>query len=154
LSAVGGGEPAPLTLNASLPYGFSAGAVVAPLTTTVYYIGVGADGDSSLFRLEEVNGPAFAAPEELVPDVENMQLLYGIDPNGTQTASAYVTADQVGATAVVSIQVALVVASAPGAKPPQAIPLPNLLGNTVTAPADNRLRKTFFANISLRDGAH
>ena len=146
-----------VTLNAGLPgVGFSAGAVVAPLTTTIYYIGTGSDGDASLWRLEQVNGgPNFAAPEELVPDVENMQVLYGVDSNPpTQTATAYVTADQVGVLNVVSIQVAVLVASPPGNK---LVPVPppfNLLGTQVTVPADNRSRQVFYATINLRDAVN
>ena len=147
-----------VTLNAGLPgVGFSTGAVVTPLTTSIYYIGVGSDGDSSLFRLEEANGgPGFnpPGPEELVPDIENMQVLYGIDTAGTQTASAYVTADQVGAINVVSIQVALLVASPPSTRSlPPAAPY-NLLGNAVTAPVDNRMRQVFYATINLRDAVN
>lgn len=146
-----------VNLNAGLPgVGFSAGAVVAPLTTTIYYIGTGSDGDASLWRLEQVNGgPNFAAPEELVPDVENMQVLYGVDSNPpTQTATAYVTADQVGTLNVVSIQVAVLVASPPGNK---LVPVPppfNLLGTQVTVPGDNRSRQVFYATINLRDAVN
>ena len=32
---------------------------------------------------------------ELAPDIEAMQILYGVDTTGTQTVSQYVTADQV-----------------------------------------------------------
>jgi len=127
---------------------------VTPLTTTVYYIGVGSDGDASLWRLEQVNGPAFGAPEELVPDVENMQVLYGIDPNGTQTAAAYVTADQVGAVNVVGVEVALLVASPPSTRPMPVAPPYNLLGTLVTAPADNRSRQVFYATINVRDAVN
>jgi type IV pilus assembly protein PilW len=140
-----------VTLNAGVPIGFSAGALVTPLTTTIYYIGVGSDGDSSLFRLEQVNGgPGFInPPEELVPDIENMQVLYGIDPTGTQTAAAYVPANQAGVTNVVSIQVALLVASpAAGKQVPAAAPY-NLLGTQVTVPADNRSRRVFCATLEL-----
>jgi type IV pilus assembly protein PilW len=161
VAAVANGAPANVNLNGALPIGFSAGALVTPLTTTVYYIGTGSDGDSSLWRLEQVNGPAFAAPEELVPDVENMQVLYGIDPAGTQTAAAYVTADQVGATNVVSIQVALLVASPPGNKPVVVPPAFNMLGTpagappvAVTVPGDNRSRQVFYATINLRDAVN
>jgi type IV pilus assembly protein PilW len=146
-----------VNLTAGLPgVGFSAGAVVAPLTTTVYYIGTGSDGDASLWRLEQVNGgPNFAAPEELVPDVENMQVLYGVDSNPpTQTATAYVTADQVGTLNVVSIQVAVLVASPPGNK---LVPVPppfNLLGTQVTVPGDNRSRQVFYATINVRDAVN
>jgi type IV pilus assembly protein PilW len=158
VASVGSGAGAAVALGGALPWGFSAGALVQPLSTTVYYLGVGSDGDSALFRLEQVNGPSlpgFSAPEELVPDVENMQVLYGIAPTGIPAASAYVTADEIGASDnVVSIQVSLLVASPPGSKPPQAVPNFNLLGNAVTAPTDNRLRKVFFATINLRDAVN
>jgi type IV pilus assembly protein PilW len=154
VTAVAPGAPSSVSFNAGLPVGFSAGALVAPLTTTVYYIGTGSDGDSSLWRIEQVNGPGFAAPEELVPDVENMQVLYGIDPTGTQTAAAYVTANQVGAVNVVSIQLALLVASPLGTKPVPGLPPYNLLGTLVTVPADNRLRQVFNATINLRDAVN
>ena len=155
-----GGLPVGATavnLNAGLPgVGFSAGAIVAPLTTVIYYIGTGSDGDSSLWRLEQLNGgPAFAPPEELVPDVENMQVLYGVDSNPpTQTATAYVTADQVGPLNVVSLQVALLVASPPGNKPVPAPPAFNMLGTGVTVPGDNRSRQVFYATINLRDAVN
>jgi len=154
VAAVVNGAPANISLNGgALPVGFSAGALVAPLTTTVYYIGVGSDGDSALFRLELPNG----ATQELVPDVENMQLLYGIDAAGTQTAGAYVTADQVGTSNVVSIQVALLVASPPGNKPGAARPPLVMIGTPparVTVPRDNRSRKVFSATINLRNAVN
>jgi len=147
-----------VTLNAGVPVGFSAGAIVTPLTTTIYYIGVGSDGDSSLFRIEQVNGgPGFTTnpPEELVPDIENMQVLYGIDPAGTQTAAAYVTADQVGVLNVVSIQVALLVASpAAGKQVPGLVPFYTLLGTQVTPPVDNRSRQVFYATLNLRNAVN
>jgi type IV pilus assembly protein PilW len=145
-----------VALNAGLPgVGFSAGAVVAPLTTTVYYIGTGSDGDASLWRIEQVsNVPDFAQPEELVPDVENMQVLYGIDPTGTQTAAAYVTGDLLGAANVVSIQVALLVASAPATKPVVPVAAYTLLGTAVPVPADNRVRQVFNATINLRNAVN
>jgi type IV pilus assembly protein PilW len=144
-----------VSLNAGLPgVGFSAGAVVAPLTTTIYYIGVGSDGDASLWRLEQLNGPGFGAPEELVPDIENMQVLYGIDPGGTQTAAAYVTADQVAGNNVVSIRVALLVASPPSNKPPAAPAAYNVAGTAVAVPWDYRRRQVFYATINLRDAVN
>ena len=150
VAAIANGAPANVTLSGALPVGFSAGALVAPLTTAIYYIGVGSDGDSALFRLELPNG----GTQELVPDVENMQLLYGIDAAGTQTAGAYVTADQVGTSNVVSIQVALLVASPPGNKPGAARPPLVMIGTPparVTVPRDNRSRKVFSATINLRN---
>jgi type IV pilus assembly protein PilW len=146
--------PNSVTLNNALPLGFAAGALVTPLTTTVYYIGTGSDGDSSLWRLDQVNG--VFTPEELVPDVENMQVLYGIDPAGTGTASAYVTANLIGGFNVVSIQVALLVASPPGNKPVPPPPAFNMVGTPptqVTVPGDNRARQVFYATINLRNAS-
>jgi type IV pilus assembly protein PilW len=146
--------PNSVTLNNALPLGFAAGAFVTPLTTTVYYIGTGSDGDSSLWRLEQVNG--VFTPEELVPDVDNMQVLYGIDPAGTGTASAYVTADRIGGFNVVSIQVALLVASPPGNKlvpPPPAFNMVGTPPTQVTVPGDNRARQVFYATINLRNAS-
>ena len=83
-----------------------------------------------------------------------MQVLYGIDPTGTQTAAAYVPANQVGANNVVSIQVALLVASpAAGQQVPVAAPY-NLLGTQVTVPADNRARQVFYATLNLRNAVN
>ncbi|MBV9726341.1 MAG: PilW family protein [Gammaproteobacteria bacterium] len=146
-----------VTLADALTLGFAAGAFVTPLTTTVYYIGTGSDGDSSLWRLEQINGafpaPGPQSPEELVPDVENMQVLYGIDPAGTGTASAYVTANNIGGFNVVSIQIALLVASPPQNKPVAAPPAFNLVGTLLTVPGDNRARQVFYATINLRNAS-
>ena len=151
-TGVGGAAPAAVTFGGALPVGFSAGALVSPVSTTVYYVGVGSDGDASLWRLEQVNGPGFTA-EELVPDIENMQVLYGIDGSGTQTASAYVTADTVGTTNVVSLQIAVLAASPPGGTPVKQQKY-TLLGTTITAPADFRMRHVFTATINLRNAVN
>ncbi len=143
-----------------MPLPFQAGALVSPVMTVVYYIGVGADGDGALKRLElsngTVNGAQIFTDEELVPGVENMQVLYGIDSTGTQAASAYVTADQVADfDSVVSVKVAVLSASAAGgAQPPAAAPTFNLLGTTVTAPRDTRARKVFDVTITLRNAVN
>jgi len=81
-------------------------------------------------------------------------VLYGIDPTGTQTAAAYVTADQVGVLNVVSIQVALLVASPAAGKQVPAAALYNLVGTQVTVPADNRSRKVFYATLNLRNAVN
>jgi type IV pilus assembly protein PilW len=154
--SIGSAGP-PGNVSNALPLPFSAGALVSPVETVVYYIGVGADGDGALKRLEEVNGSVNGAlifnDEELAPDVENMQVLYGVDTNGTQTASEYVTADQVpDFNSVVSIKVAVLSASAVGAtQPPAVAPTFNLLGTVVTAPKDTRSRKVFDVTITLRN---
>jgi type IV pilus assembly protein PilW len=167
IGAVAGGAPATINVTgatgapgnslAALPFGFSRGALVSPLTTVVYYIGVGANGNSALKRLElidgKVNGAQIFTDEEISPDIENMQVLYGIDTNGTHVASAYVTANQVADwNTVVAVRVAVLSASPPGSMPkPTAARTFNLLGTIVTAPLDTRLRKVFDITITLRN---
>jgi type IV pilus assembly protein PilW len=157
IGTVAGATPATITLGGAnsgpLPVGLTAGAIVTPVTTAVYYIGVGADGDSALRRLELVNGAPTFTDEELVPDVENMQVLYGVDTTGTQTASEYVTADNVANfDTVVSVKVAVLSASPPGStQKPGAAPRYDLLGTQVTAPVDTRSRKVFAVTIGIRD---
>jgi len=69
------------TLNV---YGASA-KILAPLQR-VYFIATGVGGSPSLFRSDN-NGAA----EELVPGVENLQLLYGEDKNADGVADTYST---------------------------------------------------------------
>ena len=149
----------------SFPVSFGVGSQVTPVDTTVFYIGQGADGDSALFSLDlnaGTNSPAgtFAATE-LVPDIEAMQVLYGLDTTGSQTVSQYVTADHVVNTLsspatnfnnVMSVKVAVLAASQPGALPKATVASTyNLLGTIVTAPLDNRARQVFELTIGLRN---
>ncbi len=166
ISSVTAGTPATINFGGStgppgnsltaLPVGFSAGALVYPLTTAVFYIGVGADGDSALRRLDLLNGqvgPNIFTDSEVVEDVENMQILYGLN---TSSGTSYVTADQVpDFTEVVSVEIAVLVASPTGsATAPATAPTFNLLGTTVTAPKDTRLRRVFVKTIGIRNDLH
>jgi type IV pilus assembly protein PilW len=144
----------------ALPTSFSIGSQVAPVDVAVYYIGRGADGDGALFRNDlnaGVNGTAFQATE-LVPDIEAMQILYGVDTTGTQTVSDYVTADLVpgigpnGWGSVIGVKIALLAASQLNAvQKPTVAQVYNLLGTSVTAPLDTRARQVFEMTIGLRN---
>ena len=122
---------------AAFPVSFGIGSQVTPIDTIVYYIGTGADGDGALFAYDLNAGTAFTATE-LVPDIESMQVLYGVDTNGTQTVAEYLTADQVvDFNTVISVKIAVLAASQPGSMSiPVVAPTYTLLGNTVTAPRD------------------
>jgi type IV pilus assembly protein PilW len=172
ISAIGG---AAVDFSQPLGMSFTAGAQVAVADTLVYYIGVGADGDGALYSYEMAPNSTFATPSvQVVPDVENMQVLYGVDTNGNLSATEYVTADQVanavaanpdcqqiagsGPVAfncVVSVRIAILVASPPGAVPkPTAAQSFNLLGTTITPPIDTRVRQAFDMTVSLRDSTN
>jgi type IV pilus assembly protein PilW len=128
------------------------GSQVAPLSTTVYFIGKGADGDGALFSANmQINNTL--QPNELVPDVEAMQILYGLDTTGTQTVSEYVTANLVpDFGSVMSVQVALLAAGPLGsATKPAAASTYSLLGTLVTVPPDTRTRQVFGVTIAARN---
>jgi len=149
---------APGNTAAAFTVSFPAGAQVAPVDTTVFFIGQGADGDGALFAYDLYDptgapNPAGFQAYELVPDIEAMEVLYGLDTNGTQTVSQYVTADQVpDFNLVMSVKIAVLAASPAGSMPrPAVAPTFTLLGNTVTAPTDNRMRQVFEITVSTRD---
>jgi type IV pilus assembly protein PilW len=131
---------------------FSPGSQVTPVDTAVYFIAPGADTDGALW-VSDLNATTGFTATELVPDIEAMQILYGLDSNKIQSVANYVTADQVtDFNAVVSVKVALLAASAPGsANPPAVANKYNLLGTTVTAPIDRRSRQVFEETIAVRN---
>jgi type IV pilus assembly protein PilW len=146
---------APGNNTSTFPVSFSAGSEVTPVDTLVYYIGVGADGDGALFAYD-LNATGTFTATELVPDIEAMQVLYGLDTTLTQTVGEYVTADSVpDFNTVMSVKVALLAASTPGSAQPSTAALAyNLLGTTVTAPLDHRSRQVFEQTIAVRNSLH
>jgi type IV pilus assembly protein PilW len=147
-----GGGPGQNSTPSFLPLSFQVGSQVTAVDTTVYYIGTGADGDGALFSYD-LNGTTTFTANELVPDIEAMQVLYGLDTTGAQAVTNYVTADLVpDFNSVMSVKVAVLAASPPGAtQAPSVAPTYNLLGTTVTAPIDTRARKVFETTIAVRN---
>ena len=128
---------------------------ITPVDMYIFFIGPGRDTDSSLWEYDELLGTF----QELVPDVENMQVLYGEAPTSPNQVTQFVTADQVANfNQVVSVKVALLVASPPGTAAVQAATAGtvqpfSLLYATVTPPLDTRLRKAFDTTIAVRNAA-
>jgi len=162
--SAGGGLPGNLTGPFAGTYG--AGSMVYVPDTIVYYIGIGADGDGALFSVDLNGTGVFQTPQELVPDVENMQVLFGVDTVGNNAVTQYFKAQTVPPSpattpnsdynSVVSVKVALLAASPANALPPPAPTVPvtyNLLGTLVQAPLDRRARKVFEATIAVRSKA-
>jgi type IV pilus assembly protein PilW len=149
-----GGSPGNLSSGFPSQISFATGSQVTPLQTSVYFIALGADGDGALFTATVPSSNSLLNTyTELVPDIEAMQILYGLDTTGSQTVSEYVTANQVqDFTQVMSVKIALLAASPPGlgTKPAAAVTY-NLLGTLVTSPPDNRTRQVFEATIAARN---
>ncbi len=127
----------------------------------VYYIGLGAGGQPSLWRAR-INKDGSSNSEELVEGIENMQFRYGMDRNAVGTLpSGYIasqgTATDVGTTEaawrrVGQVQVALLAASPDRAASAQASAVtPTLLGVTPALPADGRYRTVYQGTIALRN---
>jgi hypothetical protein len=143
--------------------GYNPGALVSVPTTSVFFIAPGTDGDSALWRGDfNVPGPALSSnlgnmvANEIVPDVENMQVLYGVDPGLTGAVTYYQTADQVtNFDAVESVRIGLLIAgpAAAQAKPKAAITT-TVLGTSVVEPQDTRQRQVVEFTVSLRDALH
>lgn len=161
----GAAGPGNVLSSLSPDMSFPIGAQVDPVDVTVFYVGIGADGDGALFKYDGnggVLGGPFATNEELVPDVENMQILYGVATSSNQSAAQYVTADKVAADSfttdfngVISVKVSLLVASPPSTVPKGSVgPAPSLLGTTWTlSSADSRMRKVYEQTMYLRNMA-
>lgn len=145
--------------SGALPALLTSNAQVTTAQVVAYYVGFGADGSPALYEaITTRNQPNGFLPEEIASGVENMQVLYGLDPTHTgQSPSRYVTADNVISpnttwNDVVSVRVALLLQSAPGAVPmPATAQQYDLLGTEITAPRDTRLRQIFTSTIMLRN---
>ena len=140
---------------------YGAGSHVALIDTRVFYVGVGSDGEGALFVFDTNSSTSFSAPVELVPDVENMQVLYGIDTTGAKAVTEYVTADKVATlgitgdfNSVIDVKLSLLLVGPFGsAVAPSAVPSFSLLGTAVTAPIDSKLRAVFTTTFTLRNNA-
>jgi len=152
-----GGNASPGNSTPALGPGYGPGAVMVVPDTMIYYIGQGVDGQPALFKadLNTVNSPTTLTltPEELVSNVENMQILYGVDTTGTQTPTVYLTADKVtNWTKVLSVSIALLLQSNTGeATLPTTPQVIDMLGLHVQAPLDTRLRRVFTTSVGLRN---
>jgi type IV pilus assembly protein PilW len=149
--------------SASLAHAFSAGAIVQPVQTVVYYIascaGPGANCTAATPpALWQIVGPG--APQELIQGVESLQVKYGIDTNSDLLADQYVTADAVTNWGnVVSVNIAVLVRSVDEWGTAKDTQTYHLLGGAASGGADigpfndRRQRSVFTTTITLRNNA-
>jgi len=120
---------------------YGADAKVLLTREITYDIGTGSEGQPALFR----NG------DEFLDGIENLQILYGEDLDGTGIANYFVPADQVvDMEGVISIRVAVVTRSYDDFLTDGAAQNYNLLGTNVVAP-DQRLRQVYTSTIAVRN---
>lgn len=129
---------------------------ILPYGAYLFYVGVGLDRGSSLYEVSLRNDGTLGKPVELVPGVETMQLLYGVDTDGDEIPNRFLTADQVGDwDRVVSVRIALMTQSAANSTDTAGVSSFKLLdpsqGLTLMVPRDGRLRRVFEETISIRN---
>ncbi len=139
----------------SRPY--SANAEVMKLLTRVYFIGHrngNVNNPPSLFMLDMNDGLTL----ELVDNVENMQVLYGEDMDGDQSADIYRTADAIVPwSRVVSVRISLLLRTPTETGTDVDTKVYDMFGDTGSAtddfdPADDRRqRRIFNSTIQLRN---
>jgi len=118
-------------------------AIAYRLSSNTYDIQIGTNGLPALFRNDQ----------ELVPNIENMHVLYGEDNilnDNADSPTRYVSADAVtDMNNVVSIRVAIVAASEQDNVTTAQMPF-TVFGDT-TASNDNRIRRVFTSTLTLRN---
>lgn len=121
-------------------------------TSRAFYVGQGASGEPSLFRITYNQGASGQVIEEVAEGIENMQVLYGEDTDSDNYANHFVTAQDVGDHAnVVAIKLAFLARSPEEVKENASSQTVDLLGTNITTPSDKRLRYTFSTTIKLRN---
>ncbi|MEN6585228.1 MAG: PilW family protein, partial [Sulfuricella sp.] len=154
------------TTGATAAYG--PGSRVFGVTGNLFYIGVNAAGEPTLYRqhLTQSGGAPATVAQELVEGVEDMQIMYGVDttPTADHIVDTYLNANDVagagvpGATPaekwqrVLSVKVNLLMRSTEDGitSAPQVYHYPDP-GSAATTPADRRLRRAFTSTIAVRN---
>ena len=136
---------------AALPVNFNSPLLI-PIQQTAIYVAQG-QGGQSVLTLSTYSGGAWVA-SPLVPGVETMQVLYGVDTNGDGVVDQYVPASAVtAATPVYSVRLAFLIEGQPGSASATNPTAFTVLGTTVNVPADTRLRRVYEMTINLRNAS-
>lgn len=116
------------------------------IATNAFTVAPGANGANALFCNNGVNN------WEIVPDVENMQILYGEDTDGDLTVDRYVTATNVtNMNNVVNVRIALLLRTANLTNVVPDVKVYNLNGTPVGPFNDLRMRRVLVSTLNLRN---
>jgi type IV pilus assembly protein PilW len=144
----GGGALGNATSAFSVNY--ATGAQFVSLTQTAFFVARHPGGQSALMRAT-LNADGTWTIEALAPGVETMQVLYGIGSSGLP--AQYVPASAVtnwGQVYSIRLGFLLDGQQGSGTQTPTQF---TVLGTTVTAPADNRLRHVYEMTINMRNSS-
>jgi len=133
-----------------LAVNYPIGAQFIPMQQTAFFVGQGLGNESSLM-IATLNGSSWTV-SPLIPGVDTMKVLYGIGSNGVPTQ--YVSAGSVTNWGeIYAIRIGFLIEGQSGsgnysnANPTQF----TILGQTITVPADNRLRHVFELGANVRN---
>jgi type IV pilus assembly protein PilW len=134
--------------SSSFTANYRPGAQFVQIKQTAYFVANDPSGQSAL-RRATLNPDGTWSIQSLVPDVDTMQVLYGIGSDGFP--AEYVPASAVtNWSQVYAVRVGFLLAGKVGSATINATTY-SLLGTTVNVPADNRLRHVFEMTIHLRN---
>lgn len=121
---------------------------VSPLNTIAYYVKADASGIPSLWRMVDDDVPA----EPIIPGVERIEILYGVDNDGDLRADEYVSADAVADwNAITAASISVLVRSADEYGSDKESREFDMLG-TAVGPFNDRYQRTVFTTTaSLRN---
>ena len=125
------------------------------MAVSTFSILPGANGRNALFCSNQPNG---VNPLELVPDVQNMQILFGEDLNGDYSADTFVPlASVANPTNIVSVRISLLFETPSAVSKALQDPVTTYTLDPVTPvtlgpfPNDRRIRRVVTTTISLRN---
>ncbi len=158
----GGSSPGNCTglLGAScsmVPTGYTlkAGSSVMRMYANAYYIRLSETaGQGNALWTCSITGQTNGQPlcSELLNGVDNMQIEYGVDTDGDNSANAYVAADDVSNwDNVVSVKISLLMATPPSAGALSSQPQTYSYNGTSTTATDRRIRHPYTSVINIRN---
>lgn len=147
------------TAPAQFTHAFKAGSQILSFETYIFYVGKGADNGPSLYQISLGSTGAVGNPQELVPGIDTMQLLYGVDTDGDQIPNYYTTADNItNWNQVVSVRIALLTRSDSNVTDSTPVTSFTLLDPTAAdgltvkiSGTTSRLREVFDETVSIRN---
>lgn len=136
--------------NNSLSTAYQADAEVMTFQSYTYYLGLNAEGNPSLFRMDHNGG---GTVDDLVENVENLRFLYGVDADGDRVVDDYVAANAVGDWKnVLSVKMALLLRGPSEVSRGELNTTTyNFYGTTIDPPDDRRVRQLFTATVGIRN---
>jgi len=109
-----GNLPTPGHVNNSIKnmsHTYSSNAVISTPYTTTYFIGPGSTGGTSLYRYYP---ETTILPDEIIPNVTDLQLQYGYDTNNSNSANRFQNAAAANLDATIAVRITITIESPNG----------------------------------------